>query len=144
MYIEQISVYVQHKPGGAAAVTKALGEHEVNILSMSLADIKQYSVMHLIVDDPARGFQVLKDAHFTLSSIDVLAIQLGDIPGEFSRVLELLGQAGYNVDYAYACGSRKTKDPIIIIRVDDVAGGSVKLLLDAGFKLLSPEEMRNI
>jgi len=141
MYIEQISVYVQHRPGSGAAVTRVLGDHGVNILGMSLADVDKYSIMHMIVDDPQKGFNVLKEAHFTLSSIDVFAIQLGDAPGELSRVLEVLGSAGYNVEYAYGFSSRKTKEPVVIVRVDDVGGGSIELLQNAGFKLLSAEEV---
>ena len=141
MYIEQISVYLQHKPGSGAAVTKVLGEHGVNIRAMSLADVTRYGILHLIVDDPEKGFKVLKEAHFTLSSNDVLAVQLGDAPGELSHVLEILGEGGYNVDYAYAFITRKEDAAVVIIRVDDVGGGSVELLKKAGIKLLTRSEV---
>ncbi|MEL7608138.1 MAG: ACT domain-containing protein [Bacillota bacterium] len=142
MYIEQISVFVENKPGSAGAVTRVLGENGINIRAMSIADTSKYGILHMIVDDPQKGFDVLKKAHFTLNSADVLAVRLDDTPGALSRVLELLGDGGYNVEYAYAFITRKREDAIVILRVNDVGSGSVKLLLDAGVELVGPEQIR--
>ena len=141
MYIEQISVFVQNKPGSSAAVTKVLGEGGVNIRAMALADTSRYGILHLIVDDPKKGFEVLKDAHFTLSCTDVIAVQLGDEPGDLSRVLEILGSGGYNVEYAYAFITRRASSAVVILRVDDVGTGSLELLKNNGVKLLTRDEV---
>lgn len=144
MTIEQISVFVENKPGAAAAVTRVLGENGINIRAMSIADTSTYGILHMIVDDPKKGFETLKNAHFTLNSSDVLAVRLGDKPGALSRVLQMLGDNGYNVEYAYAFIVRKEDDALVVLRVNDVGNGSIKLLLDAGVELVGPDEIASL
>lgn len=141
MYVEQISVYIENMPGSAAAVTKVLAENGVNIRAVLLSEIKALSSFHLIVDNPAKGFEVLKKAHFTVSSVDVVAVRVGDEPGDFNYVLELLADHNYNVEYAYFCLSKMCSGAIAILKVEDTSGESLQMLKEFGISVLEPNDI---
>ena len=51
MTVKQLSVFIENRPGRLSAVTKILGDNDVNIRAMSLADTKDFGILRLIVDD---------------------------------------------------------------------------------------------
>ena len=42
MTVKQLSVFIENRPGRLSAVTKILGDNDVNIRAMSLADSQTY------------------------------------------------------------------------------------------------------
>ena len=62
MTIKQLSVFLENREGRLDDVLKTLGENEVNIVALSLADTADYGMLRLIVSDPEKGKQVLKEA----------------------------------------------------------------------------------
>ena len=63
MYLEQLSVFMENRVSRLNEVLLSLKESKVNVLSLSLADSSEYGVLRLIVDNPEKGRQVLKDAY---------------------------------------------------------------------------------
>ena len=143
MLIDQVSVFLENKPGRAAAVANVLGEAGLNIRAMSLNDTNRFGVMHLILDRPQAGFEALKNAHMVISMSQVLAIRMDDTPGGLCHVLQTLGEANLNVEYAYAYVSPVPGGAVVILRVeenDETAMQAYQVLQDAGIQLLKPEE----
>ncbi|MDR1496697.1 MAG: ACT domain-containing protein, partial [Clostridiales Family XIII bacterium] len=52
MTIDQISVFVENKPGKLAEVTKLLGDVGVDLRAMSIADTRDFGILRIIVDNP--------------------------------------------------------------------------------------------
>ena len=48
MTVKQLSVFIENRPGRLSAVTKILGDNDVNIRAMSLADTKDFGILRLI------------------------------------------------------------------------------------------------
>lgn len=120
MWVKQISVFLENKSGRLAAVTGILGQHEINIRALSIADTSDFGILRLIVSDPTRAYGVLKDAGFTVSETDVIAVEVPDTPGGLSAVLNILDQAGANIEYLYAFVSKSSGNALVLFKVEDI------------------------
>jgi hypothetical protein len=121
MPVEQISVFLENKPGRLAGVTKVLMEAAINIRALSLADTSDFGVVRLIVNDTGKAIQALQTAGFRVRRTEVVAIELDDRPGGLHEVLEILRKAGINVEYVYAFVRPPGGRAVIILRFDDPA-----------------------
>lgn len=90
MDVKQISVFLENKSGRLAEVTKILGENNIDISALSIADTTDFGILRLIVNDPDKAEKVLKENGFTVSSTNVIAIGVEDKPGGLSKALEIL------------------------------------------------------
>lgn len=120
MWVKQISVFLENKSGRLAAVTRVLGENGINIRALSIADTSDFGILRLIVDDPPRAYAVLKEAGFTVSVTDVMAVEIPDTPGGLADVLDILGRAGANIEYLYAFVSKSAGNALVLFKVEDV------------------------
>ena len=119
MTINQLSIFVENKPGKLAEITAILRDHDIDIRALSIADTTHFGILRLIVDRPAVAEQALKDAGFTVSLTQVIAIGVADKPGGLAQDLALLNEGGVSVEYMYAFLSREEKTAYVILRVDD-------------------------
>jgi len=51
MKVEQISVFLENRPGGLEHVTRVLADADINIRALSLADTSDFGILRLIVND---------------------------------------------------------------------------------------------
>jgi hypothetical protein len=120
MWVKQISIFLENKSGRLAAVTRLLADHGFNIRALSIADTSDFGILRLIVNDPARAYQVLKDAGFTVSETEVLAVEMPDRPGGLAGVLDLLNEAGINIEYLYAFVSKSAENALVLLKVENL------------------------
>ncbi|RYD03260.1 hypothetical protein N752_20730 [Desulforamulus aquiferis] len=78
MRVQQISIFLENKKGRLAKVTEVLGENDINIRALSIADTTDFGILRLIVNKPQLAYQVLKEAGFTVSTTDVIAVEVSD------------------------------------------------------------------
>ena len=99
MTIKQLSVFVENKPGKLAEFTKLLSEHGIDMRALSIAETPDFGILRVIVDDPYQTTCVLKDADYIFSITPVIAVAIPDEPGSLSRIVDILGAGGLNVEY---------------------------------------------
>jgi hypothetical protein len=119
MKVEQISVFLENKPGPLAEVTRILGESGVNIRALSLADTKDFGILRLIVNDNEKAKEVLDRKGFTVRKTEVVAVEVPDRPGGLAEILKVLSEAHINVEYLYAFVQQSGENAIIIFRFDE-------------------------
>ncbi len=141
--IKQISLFVENRPGRMAKVSKTLSDTGVNIRALTIAEAGDFGVIRMVVDDPERGYKVLKENGFTVSTTDVLAVEMKDTPGGLYEIVNTLGESGVNVDYAYAFVTAKAQKAMLILRVDDLAKARAALS-GKGVKIATREEIQAI
>lgn len=141
--IKQISLFVENKPGRMAKVSKTLSDADVNIRALTIAEAGDFGVIRMVVDNPDKGYRVLRDNAFTVSMTDVLAVEMKDTPGGLYEIVNTLGENGINVDYAYAFVTSKAQRAMLILRVDDIAKAR-KVLSEKGVKIAIEEEVQAI
>jgi len=142
MYLEQLSVFMENKVSRLNEVLLQLKTSKVNVLSLSLADTSEFGVLRLIVDNPEEGRKVLKENGFSARLTKVLAIKLPNEVGTLQGVLELLGNAGMNVEYMYVLANAKEFSGMIIKTGNPEQ--AAKLLEERGIEFVKAEEVGKI
>ncbi len=119
MFVQQISVFVENKPGRMAKVAGVLAEKNVNLQAMSIADTTDFGILRFIVDRPEEAAAALKGAGFAVRTTDVIAVPLTHSPGSLARVMSVLDEAGIGVEYMYAFTAKTTAEAIAIVCTED-------------------------
>ncbi len=140
MKAKQISVFLENKWGRLAEATKILGDNDINIRALSVADTADYGVLRMIINRPDKAYEVLKNSGFTVTETNVLGIEIPDEPGGLARVLEELKKESLNVEYVYCFLEKGHESAILILRVDNT-DKAIKILQSAGIRLIEAKEL---
>lgn len=139
MVLKQLSVFLENVPGRLRAVTSILAENNINIRALSLADTTDFGILRLIVDNPNKAANILKDKNLAVKLSDVIAVEMENSPGGLDQVLKILEKENINIEYLYAFMGSKPKKALVILRVDKFAD-AIEYLKVGGIKLISNEE----
>ncbi len=131
--IKQISVFSENRPGRLAAIAGALKDGDVNIFAFSIAEADGFGVVRALVDAPEKAHRILTDQGFRVSYTEVIGVKMRDEPGGLYEIATVLGDAGINIEYAYAYSGRDAA--VLILRVDHVRD-AIKEILSRGGDLL--------
>ena len=143
MTVEQLSVFVENKPGKLVDALEALGNANVDLRALSLADTSDFGILRVIVDKPEEALAALDKAEFLVKSNEVLAVIIGDKPGGLASVVGTLAKSGVNIEYTYAFVAHSHDNAYVILRVND-NDAAVKVMTDNGVSLLTEDEMYNM
>lgn len=139
---KQVSVFLENKSGRLAEVCTTLGEHNINIRALCIADTSDFGILRLIVNDPDRALEVLQGAGFSVGSTGVLALRIPDVPGGLGKVLQVLQAEDINVEYMYAFFITVEGDAVVLFKVhDDVLERTLQLLEAAGVGIVPGPEV---
>jgi hypothetical protein len=140
MKVEQISIFLENKPGGLSEVTKILKDALINIRALSLADTSDFGILRLIVNDVEKAKEALKSNGITVGRTTVVAVEVPDRPGGLHSILDTLTKSDVNVEYMYAFVERSGENAVIIFRFDN-PDRAIEILLKAGFEVLPGEKV---
>ena len=129
MAIQQVSVFVQNKPGALSAICKLLAESGVD--------------MRLIADDTEKAAEVLRDQNCIVSINPVIGVAVPDAPGGIAGMLRVLSETGMNVEYTYAFVAHPGERAYVVLRVTDIAAAE-DILKKAGFLLITEQDIQNL
>lgn len=125
MAIQQLSVFVQNHPGKLQEKIRALSDAGINIRAVSLADTKDFGILRLIVSDTEKARQVLSEGSIAAVT-PVVAVRMDDRAGALSGILEVLAEAGIDLDYMYAF-TAPAAGACVVLRVSDPAQAEAAL-----------------
>ncbi len=140
MKVKQISVFLENKSGRLAQVTALLGKNSINIRALSIADTTDFGILRLIVNDPDRAYQILKEEGLTVAFTDVIAVEVADVPGGLAGVLQLLDRAGVNIEYLYAFVQKASNAALVVFRVEQL-DEAVKELQENGIRVMTGKDV---
>lgn len=144
MTVNQISVFLENRPGTLTNMTALLAENGIDMRALSLAETNDFGIVRIIVDDVYKAATVLKDGGFVHKLTPVLAVLIPNEPGGLHRVLEVLTEAGVNVEYMYAfLGGGDVDHAYMIFRVQDTKAAGAALAAK-GIKLVSQDNISGI
>ncbi|OHE23256.1 MAG: amino acid-binding protein [Syntrophobacterales bacterium RBG_19FT_COMBO_59_10] len=135
MKVEQISIFLENKPGSLEEATRILKDAGINIRTLSLADTSDFGILRLIVNDVETASRVLKEQNLRVSRTTVVAVEVPDRPGGIHGILEVLSKNGINVEYLYAFVEKSGQNAVIIFRFDD-PDAAIEVLLKNGMTVL--------
>lgn len=142
MFMKQLTVFIENREGRIEKVTDILAKNNINIVCLTLADTSEYGMLRMIVSEPDRAKQVLKDADFSARLTEVLAIRLEQNYGMLAKLTKSMSQKDINIEYMYTLNCSKEEGAIIIKCTDkDKALDAVK---EAGLELVNPDKVYSV
>lgn len=137
MTVKQLSVFLENREGRLNEVLGVLAKNEINIVALSLADTTEYGMVRMIVSDPQKGKEVLKDANMSAMITDVICIRVPHDTGSLAKAMDVLSDADVNVEYMYAFANGEDASAVVKTKNIDKA---IKALLDNAFNVWRAEE----
>ena len=122
--VNQITAWVDGKPGELGRITAALGKAKVNITAITCSSAGNESPIHLLVSSPAKAKRALQELGVRVTEEEVLRVVLPDKPGVLGEVGKRLGESKINIDYAYASIPTGGKKGDLILSVSDTVGAA--------------------
>jgi hypothetical protein len=139
--IKQLSVFLENREGRLDEVLSVLGENDVNIVALSLADTSDYGMLRLIVSNPAKGKDVLKVAGITSMLTEVVALRVPHATGSLGKALHKIVEGEVNIEYMYAFANGSDASAIL---KSDAPEKVVGILKNNGFNVWSEDEAYTI
>ena len=118
--VRQLTVFLENRTGRINELARILGENGINMSAFSTSDSTDFGLMRLIVSDVDKAALLLRDNGFGVNVSDVLCIQVPNISGALSTILEHLARENIFIDYMYAFSEGETAS--VVIR----PGGDIK------------------
>jgi hypothetical protein len=141
--INQLSVFLENKPGRISEPCKLLAKAGINIVTLSLADTQQFGILRLILPEWRKARSVLEEAGCVVNVTEVVATEVEDRPGGLAEVLEIIEKAGINIEYMYAFTFRRQDKAVLVFRFDDPEG-ALKALQSKGVSILCSVELSGL
>jgi hypothetical protein len=117
MIIHQLSVFLENKSGRLTEVLEVLGEENIRITALSVADTAEFGLLRMIVSEPEKARELLKKRNFTVNRSEVISVIAPSEAGHYARVLRILSDLEISVEYTYAFSTGDKS--IIILRCSD-------------------------
>ncbi len=109
---------MENRVGVLNEVTTILTKSGVNMRAFSVAEGAEFGILRLIVSEPDEVRSILQDAGFAVNTTEVIGIQLPNVAGALSSVMEQLAQEGVFIQYMYAFSEGESAS--VVIRPTDI------------------------
>jgi hypothetical protein len=141
MIIHQLSVFLENRSGRLTEVLEVLGEENIRITALSVADTSEFGILRMIVSDPDKARELLKNRLFTVNITDVISIMTPNEAKYYAKVLKILSDLEISVEYTYAFSLGDNS--IIILRCSNT-DEAIKALKDHEMELLRASDLYKI
>jgi hypothetical protein len=142
--VPQVSVFLDNHPGSLSEVMAQLDKSQMKIFALSIADKGEFGMVRMITDNPAKATRILEDAEFNLAkakkNVEVAVVLITD-KDQMSRITKVLGDNGFNIDYAYSSAVHFDGKFALVLRVNDLEMAE-KTLKDNNVGTLSLDEIK--
>ena len=140
MFVNQLSVFIENREGRLEQVLETLKQKNINIISLSLADTSDYGLLRMIVSNPEKGKDALREAGFSAMLTKVLAVKLSHKVGQLQELLSEICKAGINIEYTYALATGND-DASIVIKPADLEKAAA-VLEKTGVEVITAAELK--
>ena len=100
-FVNEVTAYLENKPGRLAKICSALAQEKVDIQALSVMETDGPSVLRFVTSDLDATKTVLTSLGTEYRISEVLAVLLENRTGALAKVLERLAEEHINVEYAY-------------------------------------------
>ena len=119
MKITQISVFLENRKGRLYDVCSILGQNDINIMALTIAETENFGVLRIVVNKPDNAIKLLKDKGFAANITDVVVVEVENKPGGLAKILKILNDNDINIEYMHAMLSRKSDRSFMVFRFDN-------------------------
>jgi len=127
----QLTVFVENRPGRLLSLLESLSQVGIDIEATCVTDSGDFGLVRLIVSDPERALELLKDEGRVVSRTEVLCVPVPDRPGGLvDTVLRPLAAADVNIQYLYDFSRRPDNWAVVVLKPDDLDQAEAVLALE--------------
>ena len=121
MYIKQISVFLENRPGTLRELTALLGSGNVDIREISVADTQHFGIVRLIVKSGVidQAMALLKGAGYTASINNVFCAEIDDKPAGLANLLTIIENEKLSVEYMYSFRRSNDIHALLVLRLSE-------------------------
>ena len=135
MKLKQISIFLENSPGRLYETTKALGDANINLRSLSICDVSGFGVLRILVSDVAKARSIIMEKQLPARVDEVVAAEISDTPGSLAKTIKALMENKVNVDYMYALAGTSSEKAVMVFSFSD-NDLAIKLLQENDIKIL--------
>ena len=140
MKLQQISVFLENKPGRLMEACAALSDAGVNVETMSLVEAGEFGILRVLAQNPDAAYEALK-GRFTVKKTSALAVQIPDETGALTKLLGLFAEnEGLSVEYMYSFSLKKRGVAAIVLAMNDV-DKALEILRAANVALVGADDL---
>ncbi len=141
MIVHQLSVFLENKSGRLTEVLETLGKENIRITALSVADTSEFGILRLIVSDPEKARQLLKEQMFTVNLTEVISVMAPNEARHYAKILRILSDRDISVEYTYAFSTGEKS--VIILRCSNTED-AIKALKDHEMELMKASDLYKI
>lgn len=122
MLVNQIAVFLENRQGRINDFAKVLANENIDLVSMSIADTKEFGILRAITSDNKAAVEALRKSGFTVTTTDLIGVEVDDIPGGLFDILNILNNGGVDIEYlySYSRSSEKKNKAVIMFKVSNL------------------------
>lgn len=140
MFVKQISVFMENKAGRLGNITGLLRKENIDIRAFCITDTTEFGIFRVIVKEPMRAVEILRNAGMTAQLNDVIVAVMPDQIGSFDKLVQPVCDAGIDIRYLYSFIGEKEAEGRVAICVDDMKN-AVKVLKESGCTISAQEDI---
>ena len=138
--VRQFNVFLENRVGALLTVVRRFEATDVRIVSFTVNDLSDCAIIRLVLSDPERGLEILRQAGLPATESDLLVVQLPNDHHPLPRICKALLAAEINIDYAYPLLIGPEGQPALALHVDDHET-AVATLQGQGFTIFTENDL---
>jgi hypothetical protein len=138
MIVHQLSVFLENRSGRLTEVLETLGQENIKITALSVADTSEFGILRMIVSEPEKAKKLLKEKSFTVNLTEVLSIITPNEAKYYAKALKILSDLEISIEYTYAFSVGEKS--VIILRTSN-AELAIKTLQEHAIELLKASDL---
>jgi hypothetical protein len=138
--VRQFNVFLENRVGSLLQLVRRFETTDIRIISFTVNDLADCAILRLVLSDPERALEILRQANLPVSESDLLVVQLPDTPHPLPKVCKALLAAEVNIDYAYPLLVGPQGHPALALHVDDHET-AVNTLKRQGFTIFTENDL---
>jgi hypothetical protein len=138
MIIHQLSVFLENKSGRLTEVLETLGGANIRVTALSVADTSEFGILRMIVSDPGKAREILRNRQFTVNITDVISIMAPNEAKYYAMVLKVLSDQEISIEYTYAFSIGEKS--VIILRCSNTEN-AIKALKENEMELIKASDL---
>ena len=141
MFIKQISVFLENKPGAMRELTAVLGSGGIDIREISIADTQAFGIVRIILRSEVidQAMALLKGAGYTARINHVICAEIVDRPNGLCELLTVIEKENLSVEDIYSFRRTPERGATMILRLSEQER-ACKVLKAYGVRVLTQEE----
>lgn len=146
MPVQQVSVFLDNKPGALSELIDYLDRFKIKIFALSISDAGEFGLIRMITEDAGRATEILEDANFNLAKSKKnteVTIILTTEKDKISRIAKIVGDNDLNIEYAYSSAVHIDGKFALVLRVDDLEKAE-RILEENDVTILSLYEIKKL